>query len=188
MGRRAQDGSERPGPGRLAAGLLLGLVLAAGFSSAGDRRSDADPAADYAAIHTYAWMTRPVDVPDVERRAPLLDRLLHETVSEELRAKKVNPAPEGQADLLFIYYLDPRDNLDDYTRYYLPDDMPAWLRPLKVYKEEMSVVVIDAISREEGRLVWRGVFAMKLAEPWTLAKKIRRVTAGLIRDIPIPKR
>lgn len=139
-------------------------------------------------MHTFAWMTRPVDVPDVERRAPLLDRLLHETVGEELRAKKVNPVPEDQADLLFIYYLDPRDNLGEYSRYYVTDDMAAWLRPLKVYKEEMSVVVIDAISREEGRLVWRGVFAMKLAESWTLAKKIRRVTAGLIRDIPIPER
>jgi hypothetical protein len=133
-------------------------------------------------------MTRPVDVPDVERQAPLLDRLLHETVAEEMRAKKVASAPEDQADLLFIYYMDPRENLDEYSRYYVTDDMEAWLQPLKVYKEAMSVVVIDAVSREEGRLVWRGIFAMKLAEPWTLAKKIRRVTAGLLRTLPIPKR
>ena len=163
-------------------------MLAPGLLFADDRRSNVDPAADFSAIHTYAWMNRPADVPDVELRSPLLDRLLHETVAEEMRAKKVASAPEDQADLLFIYYMDPRENLDEYSRYYVTDDMQAWLQPLKVYKEAMSVVVIDAISREDGRLVWRGLFAMKLAEPWTLAKKIRRVTGRLIRDIPIPTR
>jgi hypothetical protein len=171
-----------------AAWILSALLLVPAITAATDKRSDHDPAADYAGIHSYAWMTRPLEVPDVERRSPILDRLLHETVAEELETRSVESAPEDQADLLFIYYLDPRENLAGYSRSYVTKDMAAWLRPLKVYKESLSVVVIDGISRRDGRLVWRGVFAMKLSEPWKLAKQIRRVTAGLVGSIPIPKR
>ena len=168
--------------------VLLSVLLLPATVSAADRRADVDPAGDFASIHSYAWMTRPLEIPDVERRAPLLDRILHETIAEELGGRSVVAAPEERADLLFTYYLDPRENLTEYSRTYVSNDMNTWLRPLKVYKEELSVVVIDGISGRDGRLMWRGVFAMQLAEPWTLAKKIRKVTAGLIRTIPIPRR
>ena len=166
---------------------MLALLLVPSFTPAASSRSDLDPAADFSFVRSYAWMTRPIEVPDVERTAPILDRLLHETVAEEFELRGIEPALEGQADLLFIYYIDPRDNLAEYSREYIAEDMAGWLRPLKVYKESMSVVVMDCINREDGRLVWRGVFAMKLADPWKLAKKIRQVTVGLLRGIPIPK-
>ena len=168
--------------------MLTAALLVPFMATAADKRSDHDPGADFSGMATYAWMTRPIEVPDVERKAPVLDRLLHETVAEEMEARGVPAAPGDQADLLFIYYVDPRENLADYSRRYVTEDMNVWLLPLKPYKETLSVVVMDGISRENGRLVWRGVFAMKLTEPWKLAKKIRKVTAGLIAGIPIPKR
>jgi hypothetical protein len=168
--------------------VILGLLLLPTSILAADRRVDVDPAGDFVSIHSYAWMTRPIEVPDVERRAPLLDRILNEVVAEEMVSKTVAVAAEGRADLLFIYYLDPRENLRSYDQPYVTADMSSWLRPLKTYKESLSVVVIDGISGRDGRLLWRGIFAMTLDEPWKLAKKIRQTTAGLMRSIPIPKR
>ncbi len=133
-------------------------------------------------------MTRPPQAPDQEQRTPVLDRIFREEVGTALSARGLQALPASEASLRLIYYVDPRHNLDAYAADYLSPDMEAWLRPPRSYREKKSVVVIDAVDARTSRLVWRGTFAVSLADPWVLAERIRKAARRMVRRLPVPGR
>ena len=165
--------------------LLMPLAL----NQAADYQASADPSQDFGAYGSFGWLNRPPQAPDQEQRNPVLDRIFREEVAAALGARNLLEKMDGDVDLLLIYYVDPRAALASYSAgYTVGGHTDGWLLPQKPYKEKKSVVVIDAVDGASFRLVWRGSFAVSLAEPWVLARRIRKAARQMVRRIPVPAR
>lgn len=169
--------------------VLALLLMPLALNHGADYRASADPSQDFGAYASFGWLHRPPAAPDQEKRNPVLDRIFREEVAAALEARGLAEKMDGDIDLLLIYYVDPRGSLATYSAgYTVGGHTDGWLQPQKIYKEKKSVVVIDAVDGASFRLVWRGSFAVSLAEPWVMARRIRKAARQMVRRIPVPSR
>jgi len=139
--------------------LLVALILAvpAAAKKTGSRM---DPKADLSAAKTFRWLP----FPELPTEHPLvegspLDLKLRSYIESELRAKGLEPATEGEADLEVIYYsaVDNRLHLGDVeyaTGTWVELDETIAAHGARQY--EQGTFVIDLVDATSHQLVWTG--------------------------------
>jgi len=191
-------------PGVLKTCLIVVILgLAAGCTSL-PVRTDYDPAADFAAFRTYAWLERsPVAAGDPRiDDNPLLHQRVHTAIDAGLQSAGFAAADPATADFLVSYYLtiDRMTSVtyinnywgygpgsgSRYYRYNRPGFYPVFSEPV-VYAYEQGTLVLDIIQPQGRKLVWRGSTSSELdddATPEQRQQKLTRAVNALLAEFP----
>lgn len=179
--------------------LLLCAFLAAGFVPAQklEIKTNQDPAADFAAIKTYAWLPPPPIVKNVASEDVSNPTLSQEAlgpaivaaVDRQLAARGLTQTDRETADVHVAYFAAltvgfNQTYLGEYYGY-----VTGWASPIApgfapstsstVY--EKGTLVIDIVQRTSKRAIWRGAAATRIAQERTLEERIKRLNEGTER-------
>jgi hypothetical protein len=179
--------------------FLLCAFLAAGFVPAQklEIKTNQDPAADFAAIKTYAWLPPPPIVKNVASEDVSNPTLSQEAlgpaivaaVDRQLAARGLTPTDRETADVHVAYFAAltvgfNQTYLGEYYGY-----VTGWASPIApgfapstsstVY--EKGTLVIDIVQRTSKRAIWRGAAATRIAQERTLEERIKRLNEGTER-------
>lgn len=153
---------------------LLVLTLAAAGCSGVDVRSDYEPATDFAAYRTYAWLPQ---TPTAQVDELVIGRI-QRAVDAALDAKGLRPVSADEADLMVNQSVSVTEKLRVSDPYYSYE-------PYELYRE--GTLVIDLVDAETRQLVWRGTGQTRLAElktPEEREERVRRVVEAILARFP----
>jgi hypothetical protein len=150
-----------------AARLLPALLAAAGLGCATSVRVAFDPAEDFSAYRTWAWLPRGFEVPASRSRvSPELDALLRGAVERELAARGYVRAAEEPPDFLVTYHLRieleifhgiETPAMETVSSYHREGSFEVTAsRPVTQFYER-GTLVLDVADGRERQLVWRGI-------------------------------
>src|SRR5262249_49992269 len=142
---------------------------------------DADPAADFAKLKTYAWADAPAEasVPAATHER------IHAAVDRELRAKGLVPAAQDP-DLLITYdasatqEFHPAEKVRGYGQGNAAFGGIGWYdKPAKTYRK--GTLVLRMADARAGKLAWQGTATGAVHEqPEKNAKKIDETVKKLL--------
>jgi hypothetical protein len=172
--------------------LLLGVALAGCSRFA--VRTRHDPSADFAALHTFAWLppneAAPADQYVLDRA---IDARIRSAVGGELRAKGFGPAEGAAPDFLLNYRLasTPASGArGDPMRFgWGTGWWVGWAGSEAIYTESydngaLFLAVLDPRSR---RMIWIGAAEARLLPHISLERSLERVDAAvhrILEDFP----
>jgi hypothetical protein len=156
-------------------------------------RFDSDPAVDFSAYSTYAWMERDNSV---ESQLPDHLRIRLRRVTEEVLAEKgFDPAPAPpQTDFLLTYYLGAKDELQINHVPWGP--MSPWgygywggfnygYTDVRSYKK--GTLVLDIVDARTHQLVWVGILEKEIQSANPPGKRVQKSVRKLLKNFP-PKK
>ena len=175
---------------------LLLCTVAAGAQKL-EIKSHLDPAADFTAIKTYAWLPPPPVVknvaPDAASNPTLSDEALRPhivaAVDRQLAARGLTRADRDAADVHVAYFAalttgETRTYLGEYYGY-----VTGWGSPIapglapstSMTVHEKGTVIIDIVNRASKVAMWRGSVVTRINHEHTLEKRIERINEGAER-------
>jgi len=176
---------------RFAAPLLAGALL---LGCSGVKvRTDYDPAADFIALHTYAWLPTPREkTGDPRIDDPLINARIKRAVDYTLVAKGFSQAEAEKADFHVTFYVGIDRKLDVTT---MPRAYGYYGRWGGVYggattyvdQYDVGTLLIDVIDRERNQLVWRGVGEARLRHsrtPEESERRIQKTVEAIFKSFP----
>jgi hypothetical protein len=186
----------------LAVALIAGLLLA-GCSTL-SVVSDYDPAFDFSQLRSYAWLQpgpAATGDPRLDGNTLLRDRV-HAAVDAELAARGLKRLEDKTAaDVLVTYTvtLDRRTSVRtiNHAYGYAPWGPPGYHFPgpyalgtdTYVYEYDEGTLIIDLVTPEERRLIWRGSGTDELRlrqTPGENAAAVRETVAAILEGFPPP--
>lgn len=123
--------------------------------------TDYDVAADFSGYRTFAWMERTYTAERLQKRRAaiesLLDKKVHQAVTEALAARGFTEVDRREADLLVTFHTDTthRVNITSLPYGYPPLWQPPY-RQVEVFVYKEQTLIIDVIDPALFQLVWRG--------------------------------
>lgn len=141
--------------------------------------SKRDPAADFASLHTYAWLAKKKAAPQDPRvDNDIVDAKVRDTTNAVLREKGYALAADGvRPDFMIAFRITTQDipgddKIPDYWGYY-----PVWQGGLGFYTSpvEEGTLVIDVIDTSSMHLVWRGTAERQMVEVDSPEDRIARL-------------
>ncbi len=143
---------------------------------------------------SFAWMPRETRGSDPLVENDLLDQRVRRAVTEQLRARGLVEASIESADLLVTYHVGLQDKVDINTfrssfGYYPCWHCVGWGYGTEVWVTEytQNTLVIDLVSAETRKLVWRGVAERRLPNLRTPAERdayMNETVAAILADFP----
>ena len=162
---------------------VVAIALLGGCATGFEATYDHDPANDFAAYKTFAWVSEhPMKVGSVERiTSPLLESQIMVTVESALGAKGYKIVPDvDSADFALSFTIGSRDEIKvdsypsmsaGYAGYGYPSRWGGWGGAYYGYGTETSVrqytkgmLAIDVFDVEDRRPVWHGVASKTITE------------------------
>jgi hypothetical protein len=179
------------------AALLAGVLVAT--PAAGQKlkiETHTDPAADFSAIRTYAWLppaplvkNAPDELTNPTLSQEVLGPHIVEAVDRQLARRGLTPVDQGAADVLVVYFAamtvgTHRSYVGEYYGYVTgwPSPIPSALAPstsVDIY--EQGTVVIDMVQRASNRAIWRGSVVTRIHQARKLEERIARINDGTER-------
>lgn len=154
---------------------VLVLVACSQFSV----RAKQEPSADFARLHTFAWL--PLDQVDPADQRVLdryLDTRIRAAVARELGAKGYTPAT-GEPDFWLNYRLatDPGDAVKGGRRFYYGPGWGAWPGAETVLREnyDAGTLYIGALEAPSKRGIWIGAAQARILPHISLEDRAERV-------------
>jgi hypothetical protein len=161
-------------------------------------QTDFDHQADFSSYSTFAWHQAtedgkgPTDGP-----SQLVDQRIRGAISQNLRAKGLEPKGANEADLLVTYYTSLGSQMRFHTTgwgygygwgwgpywSYGYGYWPGWTSTT-VYTYHEGTVIIDIIDRSKKQLVWRGVGTAALGKKSHSEEKIAQSMTRILDDFP----
>jgi len=158
---------------------------------------DYDPARDFTAYHTYAWLpATPSKESDSQIRNDLVEARIVSAVDTALAQKHLTRAEANAADVLVTYHIEVENRVDVQTIDTHFGYRPWWnwnssFDTQTVVREyKAGTLVLDIIDRKTDRLTWRGAAETRLREGLTPAQRdseIRNIVNTLLTQFPPPK-
>ncbi|HZB26742.1 MAG TPA: DUF4136 domain-containing protein [Vicinamibacterales bacterium] len=183
---------------------VITLLAAAHALAQFDIKTEKDPAADFAAIKTYAWLPPAPIVtnvaPDAVSNPTLSDAALAPhivaAVDRELAARGLVRTTSDAADVHVAYFAAltvgfSQTYLGEYYGYVTGwgSPVPAALAPSTSSSvHEKGTVLVDVVHRASKRAIWRGTVVTKVHQEHTLEKRIERIddaAARLFKKFPV---
>lgn len=191
------------------AALALLAVLLVATPAAGQKlkiETHKDPAADFSAIKTYAWLPpAPLvnNAPDGLTNPTLSQEVLGphivEAVDRQLARRGLTQVDQSTADVLVVYFAAmtvgfQKSYVGEYYGYITGwgSPIPSGLAPSTssdIY--EQGTVVVDLVQRASNRAIWRGSVVTRVHQERKLEERIARINDGTVRmfeRFPIPPR
>ena len=174
--------------------LLSAIALTAACNTLPRIGYDFDPAADFSAYRTYAWMPGP-QAKTGDRRVDnsAVDIRIRTAVDTRLRLKGYAPSPDGKPDFFLTYHAGVKELAADSTSQFLdptmagiPFSMSADTRNMGKPRQEPEAkidprlsgsLLVDVIDAETNKLVWRGTAAGEVDPGLTSQERDARMRA-----------
>ena len=166
--------------------LLLLAVVAAAACSQFRERVEYDPGADFARLHTYAWLPlSEVDPADQRVLDRYIDRRIREAVARTLGAKGYAPAGGGAPDFLLNYRVSSGGRTAAPLGYY----PGSWYVQRHAHQEtyDEGTLLIDVVDGATRTMIWRGAASTRLLPHISLERRVKRVDAAvahILADFP----
>ena len=170
--------------------LTLSMLVGAGCASF-RVATDFDPEFDFAAVRTWQWARVPGRA--IENDPRLTNDLVRErmrvALEEGLRAHGYAQLEDG-ADVRVAYHLGIEKKID-ITTLYTPAPVFRYgymgVQDVQVREYERGTLLVDILTPDQGRLVWRGTTQARLHEPGTPEqrdKRARRAVDAVLNRFP----
>lgn len=144
-----------------------------------DVSSDYDPATDFAAFSTYAWLSKPAaELPGSPLVSELLLERVRHAVDSELSAKGMRVVPEEAASLLVTEHLSIEERIQFNDPYYSFDMVQTY---------EEGTLLIDLVDADSRELLWRGIGQTRLRElptPEEREQRVQEVVSAILAQYP----
>jgi hypothetical protein len=161
-------------------------------------QTDFDRQADFSSYSTFAWY-QPAETEKSPTEGPnqLVDQRIRGAISQNLRAKGLEPSETNEADLLVTYYTSLNSQMHFHTTgwgygygwgwgpYWGHGYgfWPGWTHTnVRTYHE--GTVIIDIIDRGENQLVWRGVGTSVVGKKSHSEEKIGQSMTRILEGFP----
>ncbi len=168
--------------------IILAAALALSACSTLKSSSDYDPNVNFSGIKNYAWVVQKNDDATYQLDG-LMEQRVKNAVDAELQLKGMVKTEESQADVLVNYFtkVDKKINVDTFnTNFgYNPYYGPGWgwggnmNTQTTVREYEVGTLIVDLISKETGKLIWRGSVADTVRETNTPEERIEVVNNAI---------
>jgi hypothetical protein len=194
--------------------LGLAAAVLCAFALAGDAgaqklevKTHQDPAADFSAIRTYAWLPPAPIVTNVAPGAATNPTLspaalgppIVAAVDRQLAARGLTQADKDAADVHVVYFAAlttgfSQTYLGEYYGYVTGwgSPIPPGLAPsTSMTVHEKGTIVVDIVHRASKRAIWRGSVVTRIHQDRTLETRIERINdaaARMFQRFPVPPR
>jgi hypothetical protein len=168
--------------------FVSGVLVLPGSAGQATPEFTADPATDFSAYSTYAWLPLPPGAgKSVEVRNPTAHKLIQTAVNRELSSKDVSMT-RATPDLYVTYevHRDPSGLNLSPAGYSVPSHFAerADLAP-----RVAGTLVVDLIDTKERKLVWRGwaegaFTRAELLDYRTIERKVDGIVADVLAGFP----
>jgi hypothetical protein len=173
-----------------AVGLMSILGLLAACSPI-QVQTDHDPAANFSALRTYAWLQKTADAPrDPRIDNDLLDSRVHAAVNDELDRKGYREAAENP-DFRVTYHVMVQNKFDvqSFPVYYGYGfgRVGAAGGDVRVSEYEQGTLILDVVDSRTNDLVWRGSAQARIVPdrtPQERTKLIRDAVREMLERFP----
>jgi hypothetical protein len=177
--------------------LRSGVLAAAMLAGCTGLRVDLDydPARNFSAYHSYAWLPAAVSKEgEAVIRNDLVEARVMSAVDNELNARKMQRADKDSADFLVTYHINVENRVDVRTidtgfgsRYH-----PWWgwnSRDTEtiVQNYKAGTLVLDIIDRKTDKLAWRASAETRLRDGLTPQQRdteVRNIVGLLMKNFP----
>lgn len=177
---------------------ILGLSLALSACAAWVK-TEYDPAANFAQLHSFAWRAPAhgkVDDPILD--SELLDRRVREAVTKTLTARGFAPGPPESADFIVTYHTtksmevrsSPFATAIGVGRYW----NDPFLQPYPFYGSvvvsndvqsyDQGTLILDLIDAKTDRLIWRGWRTHALQQKFFDATGVQQMVEEILAKFP----
>jgi len=184
--------------------VAAGLVAAVAAAQKVKIETHRDEKANFTSLRTYTWLPSPpsprIVAPDAKGDPTLTQEVLGPhiiaAVDRELAARGLTKIESGEPDVKVVYYANLAVNMDaaqlgSYYQY-----TTGWgvlvgttaTTSTEVY--ERGSVVVDVVSRELNKAIWRGSAATRVNRENNLDKRVARLNeaiADMFEKFPIPR-
>lgn len=169
--------------------VIIGLVaLALSACSSLKTSSDYDSAANFDDVKTYAWIVKKTQ-DSTYHLDGLMDQRIRTAIDSHLSAKGITLTDAATADILVNYLtkVDKKINVDTFsTNYgYNPYYGRGWgysgsmSTQTKVREYEVGTLILDMVSRETGKLIWRGSVADTIRDQNTPEERVEVINHAI---------
>ncbi len=148
-------------------------------------QTDYDPATDFSALRTYAWLERPRPTtgnPAIDDNSLLVARI-HDAVDRALAARGYRRLESGRPDFRVGYYVTVEKEtdisiIDDHLGYYGDIGFHhggigfGWAR---AYQYDKGTLILDIVDPDGKRLLWRGSVSDDITAAGSPAYRQRQV-------------
>jgi hypothetical protein len=176
---------------RASAAVLATALVACSTVKVGQ---DYDPAVDFSAYRTFAWLAVPVERtgnPRVDN--PLLHQRIRVAIERTLESRGYRKVSDGAPDFLIGYHVSLETKLDVHTMSarYGYGRYGRWgaaaFPQTEVREYEKGTLVIDVVAAREKRLVWRGSGSRRVQEsprPEEVTRRVNDAVAEILAEFP----
>ncbi|MGH8495436.1 MAG: DUF4136 domain-containing protein [Gammaproteobacteria bacterium] len=175
------------------------LALLGGCAPHIEIQTDYNRAADFSALHTFAWQdsavsaTREYD-PDIVRR---VDSIIRSNVDENLAAKGYRQVSESEPDFLVSYHVvlteeeDPR-LYEERANVFETTDIGSG-DTFKIYREDLRInegiirkgtLIVFFLEPDSKRLIWQGIAAGTAVSPRDALRKSGQAVDQMLEQFP----
>jgi hypothetical protein len=176
----------------LQSGVLAAAMLAGCSSLNVDL--DYDPARNFGAYHTYAWLPAVTSKEgEAVIRNDLVEARVTGAVDSALAAKNLQRTDKNSADFLVTYHINVEDRVDVRTIETGFSYRPLWRwgsqfdTETVVQQYKAGTLVLDIVDRATDKLAWRAAAETRLREgltPQQRDEEIRTIVNALISKFP----
>lgn len=177
----------------LRSGALAAALLAAGCSNL-KVDLDYDPARNFSAYHSYAWLPAATSKEgEAVIRNDLVEARVVSAVDNALAGKNMQRADKASADFLVTYHINVEDRVDVRTIETGFGYRPWWGWNSRfdtetvVQNYKAGTLVLDIVDRKTDKLAWRGSAETRLREGLTPQERdteIRTIVNALLSNFP----
>lgn len=175
---------------------LVAIAVLAGCSGI-SVNADFDPAVNFAALRSYAWLPaggeRRSDDPRLDNS--LLNQRIERAIDDALASKGFTKVAVDDADFLVTFHINVDQRLDVTTIPTAYGYRGRWGggfggMETRVDQYEQGTLLIDFVDKGKADLLWRGSGQTRLSEhrsPEDREKRVREVVAAILKQFP-PRR
>jgi len=159
--------------------LALALALALSACSSVQVKTDWDPEADFAGLHTWAWQKEtPSPTGNPRLDDPLVHKRIQAAILAALARRGYTKVDQGRPDFEVAYHVAIEQRLDAQTIYtgygpYRGGGMAGAHTVVDSY--DLGTLMIDFISPVTNSVIWRGTAQSRLQDLKTPAEREQRV-------------
>lgn len=183
--------------------VLFGLVAAFLFfitaCSTLSVNTDYNPAYDFSAMKSYAWLdTGKAPGSDARVNNALIIERVRSAVDQTLAARGYVKTDSASADfkVSWLGAIDKKLQVDTIDHFYSPYGYgalqrdPFWSGPMpttRIHEYEVGTLIIDILDPVQHKLIWRGTGSDRLKanrSPQQVTKGINEAVAAIMKDFP----
>ncbi len=183
--------------------VFFGLVVALLFLSSGcstlSVNTDYNPAYDFSALKSYAWLNNgQISSSDARVNNALIVDRVRKAVEQTLATRGYVKTDSASADFIVSWLgaIDKKLQVDTIDHFYSPYGYGSLYRApalggsmptVRTYEYEVGTLIIDILDPDQHKLIWRGTGEDRLKgnkKPEEVTKGIDEAVAAIMKDFP----